>query len=116
MKSGGRITVIVIVSLMVAALTFASDRGIVKLQGVVMTVDPRKGVFIVNERLFAWNQQTAVYNERGLPTTFDKLKEQGWVYVEGVPDRVNRRNVAKKIYLLPKYIHDREKHLYSFME
>jgi hypothetical protein len=117
-KKEGRIVLVVIfcLCLITSALTFAADKDIVKLQGIVMAVDAKKNLFTVNERSFAWDKQTTVYTEKGVPTTFDKLKEQGWVYIEGVPDRVNRRNVAKKIYLLPKYINGKEKHLYPFME
>jgi hypothetical protein len=100
---------------MVSALTFASDKGIVKIQGIVMTVDVKKQIVTVNERSFACNEHTVVYTEKGLPTTFDKLKLRGWVYIEGVPDK-NRGNIARKIYIIPKYIDEKEKHLYSFME
>ncbi len=103
-----------ILCLMTPALTFASDRDIVKLQGVIMAVDLKKNIITVNERSFALNKQTAVYNERGLRTTLDSLKEQGWVYIEGVHE--NRGNLAKKIYVLPGYISGKEKHLYSFFE
>ena len=115
MKREGRVILIIIVTLMVSALTFASDKDIVKIQGVVMAVDVKKNIVIVNERSFAWDHQTAIYNEKGLPTTFDKLKLQGWVYIEGIPDK-NRGNIARKIYVIPKYINEKEKHLYSFFE
>ena len=116
MKRKGKIVSVIILCLITFALTFAADRDIVKIQGIVMAVDAKKNLFTVNERPFAWDKQTAIYNERGLPTTFDRLKERGWVYIEGVPDRVNRTNVAKKIYILPGYVSDKEKHLYSFFE
>ncbi len=115
MKREGRIILIIIVTLMVSALTFASDKDIVKIQGVVMAVDLKKNIVIVNERSFAWDHQTAIFNEKGTPCTIDKLKERGWVYIEGIPDK-NRGNVAKKVYILPKYINEKEKHLYSFMD
>jgi hypothetical protein len=115
-KREGRVILIIIVTLMVSALTFASDKYIVKIQGVVMAVDVKKNIVIVNERSFVCDQHTVIYNEKGTPCTIDKLKERGWVYIEGVPDRANRGNVAKKIYILPKYINEKEKHLYSFMD
>jgi hypothetical protein len=115
-KRKGKIILMITVALMVSALTFASDEGIVKLQGVVMTVDVKQNTFTVNERTFSWNGQTALFNEKGLPITPDKLKLRGWVYVEGIPDKTNQRNIARKVYLIPKYINDKEKHLYSFME
>ena len=116
MKRNGKIILMITLTLVVTALTFASDEGIVKLQGIVMTVDMKQNIFTVNERTFCWDRQTVVFNEKGLPITADKLKLRGWVYVEGIPDKANRRNIARKIYLIPKYIHDKEKHLYSFMD
>jgi len=112
----GKILFIVILTLMVSALTFASDKGIVKFQGVVMTVEVKKNIVTVNERVFAFDQQTVVFTEKGLPTTLDKLKVGGWVYIEAVPDKANRRNIAKKVYLIPGFVHDKEKHRYSFFE
>ncbi len=116
MKRKGKIILMITLTLVVSALTFASDEGIVKLQGVVMTVDMKQNIFTVNERTFCWDRQTVISNEKGLPVTADKLKLRGWVYIEGIPDKANRRNIARKIHLIPKYINDKEKHLYSFME
>ena len=102
--------------LMVSALTFASEDGIVKFQGVVMAVDVKNNIVTVNERSFVCDQHTGIYNEKGAPCTLDKLKERGWVYIEGISDRAKRRNVARKIYVIPKRIGEKDKHLYSFFE
>jgi len=112
----GKILFIVILTFMVSALTFASDKGIVKLQGIVMAVEVKKNTVTVNERAFAFDQQTSFFTEKGLPTTPDKMKVGGWVYIEAVPDKANRRNIAKKVYLIPGLVPDKEKHRYSFFE
>jgi len=115
-KRKGKIVLMITLALVVSVLTYASDRGIVKLQGVVMAVDLKQNSLTVNERTFSWDPQTLISNEKGQPVTPDKLKLGGWVYIEGVPDKANRRNIAKKIYLIPKFIQDKEKHLYPFMD
>jgi hypothetical protein len=111
-----KIVLMIALGLMAPILTFASDPGIVKFQGVVMALDLKHNSLIVNERTFTWDSQTLISNEKGQPVTPDKLKLRGWVYIEGVPDKANRRNIAKKIYLIPKFIEDKEKHLYPFMD
>ena len=116
MKRKRKIILMITLALTVSVLTFASDTGIVKLQGVVMAVDLKQNNLTVNERTFSWNPQTLISNERGQAVTPDKLKPRGWVYIEGIPDKANRRNIAKKIYLIPNYVHDKEKHLYPFMD
>lgn len=116
MKSKGMIVLVITLALLIPVLTFASDPAIVKLQGVVMSLDLKQNRLTVNERTFAWDHQTLISNEKGQPVTPDKLKPRGWVYIEGVPDKTNRRNLAKKIYLIPKFIENKEKHLYPFMD
>jgi hypothetical protein len=110
------ILLIVFLALLIPTLTSALQGDIVKMQGVVMGVDVKQGTFVVNEKLFVWDQHTAVQTEKGIPTTLDKLKVKDWVYVEGVEDRVQNRIEAKKIYLLPRRIDRKEKDHYPFME
>ena len=100
----------------ISSLTFALDKDRIAIQGVVMEVDLKKNVMIVNERTFFWDPQTIFYNEKGSPITVDKLRAKTWVYIEGMRDNVRKRLVAEKIYMLPKYIDEKEKHLYPFME
>jgi hypothetical protein len=99
-----------------ATLALAQDTDIVKLQGRVMQLDLEKNVMIVNERLFVLDSQTSVRDEKDYPISIDRLKPEAWVYVEGENNKAIRKLVAKKIYLLPKYIEKRERHLYPFME
>ncbi len=116
MKGKGKIILIVLITLAVSALTFASDRGIVKLQGVVMAVEMKKNIVTVNERSFVCGRHTIIYNEKGAPASLDRLKVSGWVYIEAVRERGTQRNIAEKIYIIPKYIDEEEKHLYPFIQ
>jgi type II secretory pathway component PulC len=100
----------------VASLTFAADKDIVKTQGIIMAIDFIKNSMVVNERLVVWDQQTLFNNEKAKPITVDQLKTKNWVYLEGVLDKDRKRVLAKKIYLLPKYIDDKQKHLYPFIQ
>ncbi len=97
-------------------LAFASEEDTAKIQGIVMALDINKNTMIVNEKLFVWNQNTAIYNDKGSSVTIDKFKPKTWVYIEGERDKNNRQIIINKIYLLPKYIDKKEKHLYTFME
>jgi len=97
-------------------LAFASEEDTAKIQGMVMDLDVNKNTMIVNEKLFVWNQNTAIYNDKGSPMTIDKFKPKTWVYIEGERDKNNRQIIIKKIYLLPKYVDKKERHLYPFME
>jgi len=81
-----------------------------------MELDLKKNMMIVNERTFVWDQNTIFYNEKGSPVTVDKLNTKTWVYIEGVRENVKKRVVAEKIYLLPKYISEKEKYRYPFMQ
>ena len=102
--------------LIFSALTFAQDINIVKIQGVVMSLDLKKSTVVINEMTFVWDQQTAFRNEAGSPITVDKLRTKGWVYIEGENDKIHKRWVAKKIYLLPRLIGSKELYLYPFIE
>ena len=56
------------------------------------------------------------YNEKGSSITADRLRTKVWVYIEGMRHNANKKVVAEKVYLLPKYIHEKEKHLYPFIQ
>jgi len=102
--------------ILISSLTFASDKGIVKSQGILMALDLKKKTMIINEQPFTWDQDTVIHNEKGSPLTLDHLKARTWVYVEGVREKGQKKAVVKKIYLLPKYIDEREKSLYPFIK
>jgi hypothetical protein len=97
-----------------SGLDFAQGQDEFKIQGLIMNVDLQKKVMIVNESTYLWDQNTKFYNDKGSPVTVDKLRAKTWVYIQGVKDSGGKRMMAEKIYLLPKYIDKKEKHLYSF--
>jgi hypothetical protein len=99
-----------------SGLTFASEGDIVKLQGVIMSIEVKQNRMVVNEGLFTWNEKTMISNAKGSPITIDKFKPKAWVYIEGVNDKKNKRIVIEKIYLLPKYVAKKEKQSYPFIQ
>jgi hypothetical protein len=83
-------------------LTFAGEKDVVSLQGIVDELYLSKKMMIVNEHeAFIWDPNTIFYNEKGLPTTIDKLKIKTWVYIEGISDQKDKPTLIKKIYLSP---------------
>jgi hypothetical protein len=114
MKKGIFLTVFFL--LVFYALTFAEDQNMINIQGVVMSLDLKKSTVLISEKTFVWDKKTAFYNEKGSPIKVDSLKIKGWVYIEGENDKANKRWVAKKIYLLPKFIERKERYLYPFIQ
>jgi hypothetical protein len=112
----GRIILISSCLFIFCTFGFASEEDIVKVQGMIMELDVNKNTMIVNEKLFVWRENTAIFNDKGSPVTIDKFKPKTWVYIEGEKDQNNRQIIIKKIYLLPKYVDKKERHLYPFME
>ena len=111
-----KIPLIVFSVFLFSTLSLAQDSDRMKIQGRVMQLDLEKNVMIVNERLFVLDSQTTVRDEKGYRTTVDRLKLQTWVYVEGENNKAIKKLVARKIYLLPKYVERKERHLYPFMD
>jgi len=101
-----------------SSLTFALDEDkTVKVQGLVMDLDLKTNIVVVNEKIFFWNQKTVFNNEKGTPIkNIDRLKLNTWVYIEAEFDGIKKYNVAQNIYFLPKYINKKEKRLYPFIK
>ncbi len=78
--------------LIFSALTFAEDVSIVKMQGVVMSLDLKKNTVVINEMTFGWDQNTVCNNEKGSSVTVDKRKIKTWVYIEGEKDKVHKNH------------------------
>lgn len=97
------------------ALAVAAEEGLYKNQGSIARIDLSKNTMEVNERIFVWNQNTAFYDDKGFPIDKDKFKPKSWIYVQGTIRRDNTISI-EKIYLLPKYVGKKERHLYPFME
>ncbi len=97
-------------------MAITTEDDIAKIQGMIMDLDVKKNAMIVNEKLFIWSQNTAIYNEKGSSITIDQFKPKTWVYIQGERDKNNKRVIIHKIYLLPKYIDKKERPRYPFME
>ena len=106
---------VVFFTLVFSSLTLAQDKGRLKFQGILMELDLKKRVMVVNETTFSWDEKTIFNNDKEDPIPLDKLKTNDWVYVEGEYDKTNKK-VARKIYLLPKYIDNKERNRYPFMQ
>ena len=114
LKKGIPLSVIFII--VFSASVLAAEEEIVQVQGLMMALDLKKNAMIVNEKIFAFNQNTTFHNDKGAAITIDKLRPKMWVYIEGLKDKTNKRIIARKIYLLPKYIEEKEKRLYPFIQ
>jgi hypothetical protein len=98
------------------ALTFASGQDIYTGQGIIMKVEVKQRVMVVNERVFTWDQTTAILDGKGTPISIERYRPKAWVYIEGVTEKKENRIKIEKIYLLPKYVEKKEKHLYPFIK
>ena len=108
--------VLTIFSFIFPALTPCAEQNIRRIQGAVMALDLKQHTFVVNEKVFIWNTNTVFKNEKELPVKAEQLKLKTWVYIEGAYDKTQQRTVARKIYVLPKYIERKERHLYPFID
>ena len=94
--------------------TFASDEGISKTQGRIMSIDFKKNIMVVNEITFIWNKSSIFNDDKESIIGIEKFKPKSWVFIEG--EKGDKYIVIKKIYLLPKYVDQKERHLYPFMQ
>lgn len=102
--------------IMISTQTFASEEDLIKVQGTIMNLDSKGNRMVVNERLFVWDLETKFYDSKGSPISADRFNAKAWVYIQAEENKAKKRIVIKKIYLLPKYVGKKERHLYSFME
>ena len=93
---------VVVFTILTVGLTDAAESDIVKVRGVVMSVDLKKNEVVVNEKRCKLNQGTVIQDQNGLPTTPEKIRKHDWIYLEGQHDKTSRKVVAKKIQFLPK--------------
>jgi hypothetical protein len=111
------LTIIFSVLIFSSALAFALDEDkTVRVQGLVMELDLKQNMVVVNEKKFVWNGKTVFHNENGVSTNnIDRLKVNTWVYIVGEYVGLNQSNVAKEIYFLTKFIGEKEKEQYPFI-
>jgi hypothetical protein len=102
--------------LVLVSSALAQESSLVKVQGRVMSLDLYKNVITVNEKVFVLNSQTLIRDEKDYSAGVDRLKPGVWVYVIGENNSAIKKLVAKKIYLLPKYIERKERQSYPFMD
>ncbi len=87
----------------------------VRVQGLIMNIDFKQNTMVVNEKTFTWSKATAIHDDRASFITIERFKLMAWVYIVGERTEENRTHI-KKIYLLPRRVENKEKHLYPFME
>jgi hypothetical protein len=102
--------------ILLASSALAQEDKAVKIQGRVMSLDLYMNVITVNEKVFVLNSQTLIRDEKDYPVGVDRLKPEAWVYVVGEYDTTLKKRVARRIYLLPKYVERKERHQYLFMD
>jgi hypothetical protein len=111
----GEILLVAFFILASSAWTFASEEeGISKTQGRIMRVDFKKNIMVVNEKTFIWNKSTIFNDHKESVIEIEKLKTKSWVFIVGEPR--DKNTVIKRIYLLPEYVGEKERHLYPFMQ
>ena len=112
------LTIICFIIFVLSALAFALDEEkAVRVQGLIMELDLKRNIVVVNEKAFVWNQKTVFHSENGTPLDhMDRLQLDTWVYIEGEWQGLNKPRIARDIYFLPKYIGEKEKSLYPFIK
>jgi len=111
-----KVVIILCCILLFSASAIAAEQGVVRIQGSIMELDIKKNTMVVIEKIFVWDSNTLFYNEKGSPIKVDQLKTKTYVYIEGEKIKNIIPIMIKKIYLLPKYIGEGEKHLYPFIQ
>ena len=98
------------------ALTYAFGEDNVRFQGHLMDLNLEKRMMLVNEGVLVWDDKTVINNDAGSPIPIEKFKPGSWVFIEGERDKVKKRIVIRKLFLLPKYIDYKERSRYPFMQ
>jgi hypothetical protein len=111
-----KILLFVFLMIVLVSSALGQESNGVKVQGRVMSLDLYKNVITVNEKTFLLNSQTMIRDEKDHSAGMSRLKPEAWVYVVGENNSAIKKLVAKRIYLLPKYIERKERHLYPFMD
>lgn len=113
-----KIIYLFIIPFVFSSLGFASDvdQEINKTQGILMEIDLKSTFIIVNEKKIFIDQNTLLNNDRSNPVSLDQLKTKGWVYIEWIKDKEKDKALAKRIYLLPRYVDKKDKHLFPFIK
>ena len=119
MKKGtvrSKVLLFAFLMLVLVSSALGQESNLVKVQGRVMSLDLYKNLIVVNEKVFVLNSQTMIRDEKDHSAGMARLKPEAWVYVVGENNSAIKKLVAKRIYLLPKYVERKERHLYPFMD
>jgi hypothetical protein len=95
-------------------LTFATDEAVSKAEGLIMSIDFKKNIMVVNEKTFIWNKSSVFYNEKESRIEIDRFKPKSYVFIKG--EKGDKYIVIKKMYLFPKYLDKNERRLYPFIQ
>ena len=112
----GRKPLILLSVLLMWGTAFTAEQTLMKFHGVVMDVDLKTNVCVVNEKQVHWFSYTSLNNEKGVLASIENLKVKDWVYVEGVNSTVNKRIEARRMPLLSKRTEENEKGFYPFIK
>jgi len=110
----GGIILIAFPILLCSTLTLALNEGMSKAEGLIMSIDFKKNVMVVNEKTFIWNKSSIFNDEKESKIEIDRFKPKSYVFIEG--EKGDKYIVIKKIYLFPKYLDKKERRLYPFMQ
>jgi hypothetical protein len=110
----GGIILIAFLIVPIPTLTLALNEGMSKAEGLIMSIDIKKKIMVVNEKTFIWDKNSTFYNEKESEIDIDRFKSKSYVFIEG--EKGDKYIVIKKIYLFPKYLDKKERRLYPFMQ
>ena len=110
----GGIILIVFSVLSGSTLTFALNEGMSKAEGLIMSIDFKKNMMVVNEKTFIWNKNSIFYNEKESRIEIERFKPKSYVFIVG--EKGDKYIVIKKIYLFPKRLDKKERRLYPFIQ
>lgn len=98
-----------------ASAAFAGEEGEERfIQGIVSSYGTSS--IVLNERQTVnIKAETRFFDSSGNDSSFYRLSDYKWLYVEGVPGEEGSID-AEKVYFLPKYISGKERYKYEFMQ
>ncbi|MGQ9509654.1 MAG: hypothetical protein ACUVTN_09690 [Thermodesulfobacteriota bacterium] len=75
---------------------------VIKTKGILMEIDFKNNILIINEEKFTWDSNTVIEDEKGSNIKINNLKPNTPIYMESVEDPGNKRFLIKKIRLIKK--------------
>ena len=97
--------IVLIVCFVVISLAFAFAAGdqVVSIEGKVMSLNLSKNRIVVNEKIFVWDANSVLYDEKGssIPIATDRLKKGTRVSIEATTIK-NKPYLIKNMSLLSK--------------